>query len=173
MTQQPKDNPFKLSDFLWLTPPQMLPLMGNEKSTISVRKIRSSVQELMAKLKHIRSGSSGWSNQPRLERGNLLLTKVWFDQDWQVHPERKHRSCEVVTRWDETAAGQTGKQYLKAEHLGSVTHIQHAFMPSQHTLFQQTRTQMLTDLSWLALRILSAARAFVFPFTSVELFTLW
>lgn len=119
MTQQPKDNPFKLSDFLWLTPPQILP--RNEKSTISARKIRSSVQELMTKLKHIRSGSSGWSNQPRLERGNLLLTKVWFDRDWQVHPERKHRSCEVVTRWDETAAGQTGKQYLKAEHLGSVT----------------------------------------------------
>lgn len=71
-------------------------------------------------------------------KGNLLLTKVWFDQSWQVHPERKQQGCEVVTGWDETAAGQTGKEYLKAEHLGSrsvLTHIQHPFMHFQHTVF--------------------------------------
>ena len=149
------------------------PHVGNEKSAISARKTRSSVQELMAKPEHIRSGSGGWSNQPRLERGNLPLTKVWFDRDWQVHPERKHRGCEVVTRWDETAAGQTGKQHLKVEHLGSVTHIRRAFPPCQHTSFLQTHGQTLTCACWLALRILlCGTRLHLSPLCSAELFAL-
>lgn len=48
-------------------------------------------------------------------KGNLLLTKVWFDHSWQVHPERKQRSCEVVTLgWNSCWANRKGKLESRA-----------------------------------------------------------
>lgn len=41
MTTLPKDNPFKLLDFLWLNPLQTLPLMGTEKSPNLLSKINT------------------------------------------------------------------------------------------------------------------------------------
>lgn len=81
MTRLPKDNPFKLLDFLCLNPLQTLLLMGTEKSpslTISVTKIHKSVQELITKFKGIKSSRNGLSNQLCLERKcTLNKSLIW------------------------------------------------------------------------------------------------
>lgn len=64
-------------------------------------------------------------DRPSREKVSLHSTKVWFDQRWQVQPDWKQRGPDVVTGWDETAAGQTGKNYLKADHLGSRSACKH------------------------------------------------
>lgn len=103
MTRLPKDNPFKLLDFLRLNPLQILPNMGTKKSPhYFSKKNTQSVQELMTKFKHIKSGRSGWSNQLCLERKFTLNKSLIWSQ--LTSPPRK--------KTEELWSGHSGMKQL-------------------------------------------------------------
>lgn len=87
MTWLPKNNPFKLI-FCDLILCKYCPSWEPRNClTISVTKIHRSVQELMTKFKHIKSGRSGWSNQLCLERKFTLNKNLIWSQ--LTRPPRK------------------------------------------------------------------------------------
>lgn len=108
----------------------------------------------MTKFKHIKSAKKGGGVIGRVWKGNLLLTRVWLDQGWQVHPERKQWRLRSGQRpgWNSCWQNRKGRLESKSTWVhrchASSWRVLRALSARQHTRARQPHV-MYAEVFWM------------------------